>query len=394
MGAPEGRAEAGNASVQPRAAELEELPGQQLLPRRRSRIGLGGALATAALVALLAGGLGLLGGRPEASVAPSAAAVASTPSSPSSIDPPGTPAVTPWMECGPDPVEVPDIKLESNGVPTEGLVEPAVDPQPARTYPPGNPFASIRGPRVTVRPDVVTELWIDGGACALDWSIELIDVVTEEAWVLDAAHNARADPAYAAQNRFNVSADMGRHRSIGHDVQFGGVFVFRTMVVRAFWRLRIQPLDPPAPSLVSGSSAAPIALIEGCDVRLRLGNGFEERRRTCAGDLSLPPEDWRPVRVGDMLDLTFDGWTPQSLFVICGRLSGLAFIAEPLPGCWLEPPTGTPFQVPDLPGRWTLALSACASQDGSNAANQVCGTWYANVEIVEGPVPGPTLAVS
>jgi len=129
-------------------------------------------------------------------------------------------------------------------------------------------------------------------------------------------------------------------------------------------------------------------LVEGCDISLTLGgSGWEEQAHPdCETDLSADPGEWARVSAGDPLDVqfedvTFDSWTPFAFTVICGRLSGLFYVAEPEPGCFLEPTPGEPFAAPDEPGRWTLALAACAGQD-TNPANQACGTWYANVEIV------------
>jgi hypothetical protein len=386
---------------QPRTAELEELGVQQVARQRRSRPGLGPAIGALALVGLLATGFGLLGGRPDATPTWTDAAIAA-PSMPTpSLDPMRTPVVTPWSECGPDPVEPPVIKLESNGRPFAGEVELAVDGQsigPTPTPLPSNmnPFGTIRGPDVSVRPDVITELWIEGGACALEWSIELIDHVSRAGFVLSEAHNPAMDPGYAAQNRFNVSLGMGEHRAIGHDVQFGGVFVFRTMIVRAFWRLRIGELDRPYPQLLPTEQFGRTVATEGCDVTMSLGNGYVEGTNPpCDTDLTFPLEQGVLVEAGDMLNFVFSGWTPSGFVVQCGDTVDVDFAEWHWSDCWSANPVGRPFPAPEFTGERTLAFATCATQDGSNAENRICGTWYMRVEVVEQiPTEGRVIRLS
>lgn len=370
--------------------ELEELAVKPVAQRAGPRIGVAGGVAVVALVGVLAGGLGFLGGRAEPSPRPSGTATegAVAPPTPASSQSAGTPLETPWMACQPAAEELAVIELQSNGVRTPGLTELAAGPEPTPTVTPGNPFASIKGLRVEVRPDVVNEVWIDGGACALEWSIEVVDHRTEGAWVLHEVQNPTRDPNVAAQNRFNLSHELAPLRSLGADVQLRGVFFFSTSVVRASWRLRILPLDRPVPRLrVPEPNPRRLnLLVEGCDTALRLGNGYVELLE-CEDDLSAElgePEDPETVRPGDVIALQLEGWTVTSWQVACGYLSGLSFVAErqPVPGCEAGPDPGT-FRVPTASGRWTLALAACATQTDSPDANQVCGTWYAAVRVRE-----------
>lgn len=70
--------------------------------------------------------------------------------------------------------------------------------------------------------------------------------------------------------------------------------------------------------------------------------------------------------------------------VICGRLSGLSFVAEPEPGCRLEFDAATgaaTFPAPSEVGAWTLGISACANQFTMRTKNRICGTWYANIDV-------------
>ena len=349
----------------------------------------GGVVAVLAVAGLLAGGFGVLGGGPEPTAAPPAstgAAVVPTavvgPATPS----PPTPLVTPFRECGPDPVAPPVISLQTNGVPTRGLVErfdregELTTAQPS----PADPLEMLRGPRVEVQPDVVTELWIDEAACALRWFVVLYDPVTDESYQIDEIPiDAALDPQLAAQNRFGLSEAMATHRDHDNDLQLIGVFEFAGLTVVAWWRIRILPIDVPTPGLRVGFEGPSIPLVPGCDLQLQLANGYQEDLLACQDDLSADPGAARPVRPSDELLLEFGGLSPFGGGVICGRQSGLAFVAVPEPGCSLDVPDGELIPVLDAPGIWVLAISTCADAPGGTAVafNYVCGTWYAKIKV-------------
>jgi hypothetical protein len=364
-------------------AEVEELPPQSVLPRGSSRLGLGGTLAVVAIVALLAAGFGVLGGRPDASPRPTFAAVAPTlPGAALTARPPASPRVTPWTECASPPTSPPQIFLQVNGEPFEGAVElasssaaPLPTAIPAAPVYPGFPVEPP--PSIEVPVDVITEIWVDGGACALAWTIDLSSFHR-----LDSVVNVARDLGHAAQNRFEVLL-----------VPYaGGEFVLRaeldfgTVVAEVTWPITILPIERPRALLRAGGLAAFPAL--GCDVTLTFGAGRSEPLNPCVDDVGQPPGDAIPVRSGTHIEFSLDGWGLDRATVTCGRLSGQSFIAQPSPGCSHElEHSGAPlaFEAPPQNGRWTLALSACASQPASRgtAFNRVCGTWYANIAVTD-----------
>lgn len=334
-------------------AELEELPPQPVVPRGSSGLGLGGTLAVVAIVALLGAGFGLLGGRPESTPRPTAAAVASvTEPTPASA---ASPRVTPWTECAAPPTEAPRMLLQVNG----------------------EPFESADREPIEIPVDVITEIWVEGGACALEWTIDL-----ENFRRLDTIRNQAGDAGYAAQNRFAVLL-------VPYD---GGDFVLRAelgfgeIVAEATWPIRILPIDRPRASLLLPDFlAAPVA---GCDVTLFFGSGRSEPLNRCVDDIGEPPRDAIPVRSGTRIEFALADWQLDDATATCGRLSGQSFIVQPRPGCSHElEARGMPlaFEAPAQNGLWTVAFSACASRPASrgSASNRVCGTWYANIAVTD-----------
>jgi hypothetical protein len=242
----------------------------------------------------------------------------------------------------------------------------------------------LRGPRVEVRPDVITEIWIHGAACAHRWFLGAYDPIADDGFEIEQIELGEArDPRVASQNRFNLSLAFAQHRAVETDLQLIGVFEFAEIVVVARWRVAIQPLDLPAAVLRDGNGDQ-IGLVAGCDLQLFLANGYQEHTSDCGRDLSAELGPATPVLVGEPLALELGGIPVDDLSVICGRLSDLDFVAEPQPGCREEVRNGDAIAVPDAPGTWTLALSTCASVGSGSAGvfNTLCGTWYANIRIV------------
>ncbi|HXG27156.1 MAG TPA: hypothetical protein VNL94_09975 [Candidatus Binatia bacterium] len=336
---------------------------------------------------LLAGGFGLLGGRPDPSSSPTTGAAAPSSTAPPPSSPPPAPLVTPFAPCGPDPgTTPPTVELQTNGVPTPGFVELIdLDAQPIEPTPtPADPLASLRGPRVEVHPDVVTEISIEGGACALRWFIVLYDPVTGDGDQLDQVPtDGEGDVRLAAQNRFGLWHRLSALRDFPNDVQLIAVFQFEEIAIAAWWRVRVMPLRMPDVRLLDLRDDEVIPLAAGCDLRLRLGNGYEEDLLGCVGDVSA--ELGAPTRIDpdDPLLLESDGVPAEDLVVVCGRLSGSSFVAEPEPACNAEPPDGQPFPVAAPAGPWVLALSTCVLVDSPStvASNSLCGTWYAHVRV-------------
>jgi hypothetical protein len=368
-------------------ASLEELPSTPLpvAPRSGPPLGVGGTLAVLAMAALLAAGLGFLGGRASPSPSPPAGAVAPSRPGPSGDAPtPGigiAPQITPFSPCAAAPTSPPQLQLQVNGVPNPGIVEvfPPDTRSPGRTAS-GDANGSVQ--RVTIPADVITEVWIVGGACALGWNIGLIGNP-----VLNAFVTPRLDPAIAAQNRFALTLAP----FAGRDLNLRADLFFPAMMARAIWPITVLPVERPTAALhIGGDAWSPV---EGCDVVLALGNGYEyPTDPACLGDLPTEPDIVLEIERDDELELRLGDWDIQSAVLTCGRLSGTSFVAEPAPGCFLEASTrrdpSTFARFPALPaeisGAWTIQLSACALSGGLAATNRLCGSWYANVEIRPG----------
>ena len=352
-----------------------------VVPRRGPRLGIGGTLAVVGMVALLGTGFGVLGGRPGASPSPPVVGVAPSGAAPSGPAPSGQaptprtgplPEVTPYVDCAEPPTTPPVVQLQVNGRPVEGFVEL----MPSRTEP-SPPIEDLPG-SVPIPVDVISELWVVGGACATSWDIGLFG-----GDVLNQFVNPSLDPGIAAQNRFGVlfAPYAGRDALLRADLFFPDV------AVRAIWRIAVAPFERPIAYL--HSEGDPQVLVEGCDSQLVLGNGYEyPRDETCTDDLPFEPRD--TLALGRNAQLVFGfigGWDVENAVLRCGRLSGTTFVGQPQPGCFLEPSPGTGASItfPALPqdldaGVWLVAISACATS-GSIGTNHLCGSWYAKVEV-------------
>jgi hypothetical protein len=361
--------------------EVEELPAQSVLRRGSPRLGLGGTLVVAAIVALLAAGFGVLGGRPDASPGPSRAAIGPSGDGPA-VEPPGSPLVTPWIDCEEPQSTVPNIFLQVDGVPIAGTVDIRDDglggPAPTSTGP-GLP--SLQPNRTDVPVDVTSEIWVEGAVCAVAWTIDLVDFDLSQN--LDVVQNTTHDPSFASQNRFQLP--LGAHG--GGDYDLRAVFTFPTLVARATWPIRIVPVERPVAVLhISGGDVEPVL---GCDVTLTLATGWTNDLNPCADDVGEPPVDDAQVLRGERLVFEIEGWRIDSLGgVVCGRLFGPSFRPLPQRDCEISTISDGElliFKGPTGRGRSTLALSACATHEASavGGLNRVCGTWYANVVVSE-----------
>jgi hypothetical protein len=353
---------------------VEELPAQAVLRRGTPRLGIGGTLAVAAIVALLAAGFGVLGGRPDATPGPSRAALGPSGGRSDDAGPPGSPLVTPWIECVAPQATVPDIVLQVNGVPIQGTVDVGADPggpMPAS----GRPLPSLQPGRTDVPVDVTSEIWVDGAVCAVAWTIDLVDHQN-----LAVAQNPKLDPAIASQNRFQL--DLGAHP--GGDYELRAVLTFPTLVAQATWPVRIVPVERPVAIL--HTRRTDLLPVEGCDVSLTLATRTTISLNPCVDDVREPPVDAASVRRGERLAFELTGWTIDYGGVACGRLSGQSFFARER-DCGIGEFVQSPFdfEAPSQLGRWTVAMSACGIRDASagGGINQVCGTWYANIVVSE-----------
>ena len=367
--------------------ELEELSVARVLPRGRSRPGLLAVVAAGALVVLLAAGFGALGGKPSASQAAVAANGTSGGSAPPGPTVPGptageTPAVTPWLACNPPPAGVPNVLLEVNGTPHPAFNEVLGASDGVIPPPTAIPYQD----RVFVSSNLPAELWIEGGACANAWDITLRfeQLGSFHLERLDTLGNAGLNPLYAAQNRFALFlAPSG-----GGSGDLTAELSFQTMAVRATWHVSVAAYEHPGGHLVSSSGDG--RAVEGCNVALTLHDGQATIGEPCSEDLGELPEGLIPVQAGEELWFSIGDWSMESTTVTCGRLSGQQFVADPRADCddgdIAVPRDGTQhgqviIPAPRAKGKWTLAIQACASRTDWLGWNEICGTWYANVEV-------------
>ena len=383
-----GRNEApSNALVEPvgESVEVEELPTQVLAAHPRPRVPLTGAIAVAALVVLLAGGFGLLGGGQGGTPAspPLASSLADgATDAPSPTEPPPVPRVTPLLACsGPDD-EPPEPVLEVDGRPYFGQVE-LLDFDLGTTFEGIPPVIGEDNldHAVEVPMDAVAEIWIGGASCAVAWNIALVGTGLPATRILETVSNEDRDPAIAAQNRFQVfvAPYTGDH-------QLRAILVLENVAVRATWSIHVPILEPPTVRLTAGNREIPTVI--GCDVRQRLVNDWEESLSPCSRDVPREPDRWATIARGEQLDFELEGWAATDAIVFCGELTERRFTPRTEPSCVIprDPlSAGVRFLAPEEPGTWTLAIYECATRISvvGRGFEELCGTWYANVRVRE-----------
>ena len=364
--------------------EVEELPTQVLGGRPRPRVPVTGAIAVSALVVLLAGGFGLLGGRQAGTqpAPPRASGVAdgSTPG-PSPTEPPPLPRVTPWSACGGPQDEPPEPVLEVNERPYHGQVELLDDFGTAFDGIPPVIGQDNLEDVVEVPMDAVAEIWIGDAACALAWDISLVGIGFQSTRTLEAVANEERDPAIAAQNRFRISVGP-----FTGDHHLRAILVLENVAVRATWSIHIPPLEPPTVTLKAGDREIPTLI--GCDVRQRLVNDLERTLNPCTRDVPREPDRWVAIAPGEQLEFAIEGWVVTDSIVFCGRLEDRRFTPRADPPCMIprEPlVAGLRFLAPEELGTWTLAIYECAARPSpiGDGFEELCGTWYATVRVRE-----------
>ena len=358
--------------------EVEELPPQRVLGRDTTRPRLSALLAASAAVLLLAGGLGVLGGRAAPEPSDATAVNPSQRPTPTTPEDVAEPLVTPNLPCPTlDDSVVPGVVLQVGGRTVPGdveilkwLREPGASA--ARPKAPGPPTTN----RIDIRPDLTSVLYTTGDACAVAWQIVLASVV--ESVTLDTVGVPGSATIVAQQNRFELP--LWQHR--GHDYDLDVVLAYPHVVVHARWPIRILPFQPPTTLLLSGNRSIPVS--PGCNLLLVFGGGGIEPVNPCDFDVvSAPPVTG--VAPGAQLAFSFsDGWDVESGGVACGKLTGTRFEEDAETTCGLDEPVldpSAPFRAPSQPGTWTVAISACAIQNLADAYNEVCGTWYTTLRV-------------
>ena len=372
--------------------ELEELSVARVVARRRSRPGLSLVIAASMLVVLLAAGFGAWGGKPSASQAAAAAKGSGAgsaypgPTTPG-LEPGEAPAVTPWMPCSAPPAGVPAVLLELNGTPHPGYVEVLQTSGASIPSPTAIPFKDLQ----FISPNLPAELWIDGGACANAWTIKYANER------LDMVGNAGLNPLRVAQNRFQLFlAPYG-----GSSGDLTAELVFQTVTIRATWPADVAPYERPSVVLWGGDGTGTEG-VEGCDVSLMLRDGWQTMVNPCDTDLSsttdaaqaVGPGEELVMNLGHGIDIAHHSiqqvWQPEEANLTCGTTDGQSFVADTRAGCLEGDLNQSGYgagqivvPAPSSVGRWTLAIRTCASLDDWLGSNQVCGTWFVNVEVTD-----------
>ena len=351
--------------------EVEELPTQRLAVRRPDRPRLGVLIAASAGVALLAAGLGALGGRP----APRGAAdVAVGPPSPAPLAAyTGEPLERPTVPCRQSADAPPGIDLYLGGraVHSYFLVDLRSTPQPAS---PGT--TPSLPPALDVRSDLPAEVRVQGDVCAVAWQIQLRDD-NSGTIELDTMGNPSGNPLVAAQNRFGLA--LAQHR--GGTGWLQASLTFPSATLQAWWLIRILPFQAPSAQLTFADRA--IDLAQGCDVNLTLASGWNERVDPCFDDVDRAQEAASIARAAVPLRFRLpDGWRVDGPAVGCGQLSGRRFLVDR--DCRIDARVdgdALAIDPPTIPGTWTLSIGACGIQELADATNTICGTWYATVNV-------------
>jgi hypothetical protein len=363
--------------------EVEELPTQVLAARPRPRVPLNGAIAMGALVVLLAGGFGMLGGGHGAT--PASPPVASTladgaTAAPRITETPPEPRVTPWTPCSMPEDQPPEPVLEVDGRPYFGQVE-LLDFDIGTTFEGIPPVIGEENldHAVEVRMDAVAEIRIPSHSCAVAWNIALVETGTSQTRILETVANEDRDPAIAAQNKFQVfvAPYTGDH-------QLRAILVLENVAVRATWSIHVPILEPPTVTLTAGDREIPTII--GCDVRQRLVNNWEEALSPCTRDVPREPDRWATIAPGEPLDFQLDGWAATDAILFCGELTDRRFTPRTEPACLIPRvplSAGVRFLAPEEPGPWTLAIYECATRISvvGRGFEELCGTWYANVRV-------------
>jgi hypothetical protein len=197
--------------------------------------------------------------------------------------------------------------------------------------------------------------------------------------------NPERDPMFASQNRFQLLLTP----YAGRTLDLVATLVFPDVTAQVTWPIQILTFTPPAG--VFNAGRAPIPTIQGCDIDLTLGNGWQTRPNPCPNDVAVSPEQSTLVEPGQKLVFKFDheDWQIDDPAVACGHLSETAFVFDS--SCQLEDPEVDRFTftvtVPDLPGVFAMAVSGCGTQVLADTTNRLCGTWYANLEVSGASAP-------
>ena len=276
------------------------------------------------------------------------------------LSPDPTPLISPTVPCA-TLAPTPDIGASlvvGSSAPVPGGANDGADP-----------------PEVHARLGDPIRVIVDGDVCAVRWSIGLVNDETGEEISVDRFDRPNDDPAYAAQNRWDIST-FGR-QVLTADLHFpGGIEVVRS------WRVTIDPFVVPALFLV-GPNGARFEATAGCGLYVRFSNGYEAADE-CGSIGYAPGPEALMVRAYRAIHIDLPGWQIINWNAACGRVTTVDTSQFDSPdGCRLgggSADDGGPLADPPaflLPPGDTVVQLGISAIDG--AGNQFSVSYYAHV---------------
>ncbi len=228
-------------------------------------------------------------------------------------------------------------------------------------------------PEVTIGTNAVTTIVVAGSTCALGWVIDFDGTTT-----LDVLANGAMDPAYAAQNRFELPLAAYP----GKDALLRAQLLLPGFSVRASWVVQISRLEHPVARLrwMDGDQ---LDAVEACNVAIELASGWREPTEAC--EVREAPVEAKALGTGGTFTFVLAGWDVEFNGVACGHVDDETFFYAADPSCASEADSSTETVSVEFPSAmandvWTLAIDACGV-GGPTANARLCGTWYVNVAV-------------
>lgn len=219
------------------------------------------------------------------------------------VTPVPTPVATPAVACGPTPASTGTAVMLVGGLgePVPGVADVVPTPVdiPANVPP--------------VQVGIGNPLWIeiDGGACAVRWDIEVLDLGSHDTALAYVQENPGLDPSFGEQNRWQISAttDMVLIARLGFA---NGVSLVRT------WQVELQPFQVPA-AFVVAKDGSRFEATAGCGLTVELANGFSSGD-DCASIGYTPTEEALSVRAYEAVTFEIPGWGVRAWSATCGTV--------------------------------------------------------------------------
>lgn len=269
-----------------------------------------------------------------------------------------TPAVTPAVACGPAPAAAEGIQV-TVGAPGQAAVAGGAD--------------EADPPIANVGVGDLLDVAVVGDACATSWDIRLVpDESGREA--TDTQDNPSNDPAFAAQNRWQLRVDVAYSRLVAA-LRFGDLQVVR------YWRVVGQPYLAPG-AIIVAADGRQVAVLPGCGTVVRLANGYQASDSCASIGFPTGLETLR-VPAWSVVTIEVPGWTISSWSGSCGQVTsdgaGLDYFNQ-VDGCYLgnyvvtggaTPPAPARFLA--RPGEQVVQLGLTVTRDGDTVEVQLYG---------------------